>query len=109
PKLRHPQTIWAAAGEGAEELVRLAEALSGALADCAIAPEEKKPFVPHCTVGRVKQERGIGGLVAALEAETGFVAGPMQCERFALLSSTLTPDGPVYAEVADFSFPPATG
>jgi 2'-5' RNA ligase len=105
PKLRHPQAIWAAAGDGAEELVKLAEALSRTLAECGIAAEEKKPFVPHCTVGRVKQERGIGGLVAALEAETDFVAGPMQCTRFALLSSTLTPSGPVYAEVADFAFP----
>jgi 2'-5' RNA ligase len=105
PKLRHPQAIYAAAGDGAEELVRLAETLSRALAECAIAPEEKKPFVAHCTVGRVKQERGTGGLVAALEAEMGFVAGPMQCTQFALLSSTLTPAGPVYAEVAEFAFP----
>ncbi|MHB8996482.1 MAG: RNA 2',3'-cyclic phosphodiesterase [Armatimonadota bacterium] len=105
PKLHHPQAIYAATGDGAEDLVGLAGDLTRALAECQIAQEEKKPFVAHCTVGRVKQERGIGGLVAALEAETGFVAGPMQCERFALLSSTLTPAGPVYAEVADFAFP----
>jgi RNA 2',3'-cyclic 3'-phosphodiesterase len=109
PKLHHPQAIYAAAGDGAEELATLAETLSRVLAECAIAPEEKKPFVAHCTVGRVKQERGIGGLVAALEAETDFVAGPMQCKQFALLSSTLTPAGPVYTEIADFAFPPATG
>jgi len=106
PKVRHPQTIFAGVGDGATPLTRLAQKLSRALEDCAIIEADRKPFVAHCTLGRVKPERGLGGLVAALEAEANFTAGPMTCSSFSLLFSALTESGPHYTEIASFAFGP---
>lgn len=106
PRASQPQTIFAGVGEGAEQLTRLARKLSRALEDAAIAEPDTKPFVAHCTLGRVKQERALEPLVAAMEAEEAFGAGPMTCHSFSLLVSQLAASGPVYTEIANFAFSP---
>lgn len=104
PKLSYPQTIFAAAAEGAEELIRFATDLDRTLAQCAMAEAEKRPFVAHCTLGRVKQTRGVAALTPLLAAETGFEAGPMACTHFSLLQSELRRSGPIYTEIESFAF-----
>jgi 2'-5' RNA ligase len=106
PQLQHPQTIFVGTGQGAGHLTLLADKLTKALEQCDLLSGDQKPFVAHCTLGRCKQERGLGGLVAALEAEAEFQAGPMSCHEFALLASELTQAGPKYTEIASFTFSP---
>lgn len=104
PKLRSPQVIYAAATEGAEQLTALATDLIQSLAERSIGEAETKPFVPHCTLGRVKQTRGTAALAPVLEAEAAFEAGPMACRCFSLLMSDLRRSGPIYTEIEIFTF-----
>lgn len=104
PKLRYPQVIYLATTEGAEQLTELGTNLDRMLAECAISPAEKRPFVPHCTLGRVKQTRGVAALAPALEAEARFHAGSMACTHFSLLQSELRRSGPIYTEIEEYPF-----
>lgn len=102
PKLHRPQTIFVGTATGGEPLAALAADLSARLQERRLAPADPKPFVAHCTIGRVKQERGLSPLADALQAELAFGAGPMTCDCFELLASELTPAGPIYTPLARF-------
>lgn len=104
PKPRYPQTIYVSAMTGAQPLIELATNLDRMLTECAISEAEKRSFVPHCTLGRVKQTRGVAALAPALEAEAGFHAGPMMCTHFSLLQSELRRSGPIYTEIENYAF-----
>jgi RNA 2',3'-cyclic 3'-phosphodiesterase len=106
PSVHAPQTIYAEVTEGAAPLTRLARKLNRALEEVALVEPDRRPFVAHCTLGRVKQAQGLAGLVAALEAEADASLGAMTCLGFSLLSSQLTERGPVYTEIASFAFGP---
>ncbi|MEN6644476.1 MAG: RNA 2',3'-cyclic phosphodiesterase [Armatimonadia bacterium] len=103
PKASHPQTVWVGVGQGQEQLGKLARKLHHALEDEALLLEANgKPFVPHCTIGRVKQERGLGLLSEALVREEEFASQSFWCEAFGLYRSDLKAEGPVYTEVGLF-------
>lgn len=104
PKIRYPQVVFVGSCDGAERLTRLATNLDRMLAECAIAEAEKRAFVAHCTLGRVKQTRGVAALAPLLEAEREFEAGPMTCTHFSLLQSELRRSGPIYTEIENFAF-----
>jgi 2'-5' RNA ligase len=98
PSLGRPRVVWAGLGGDLAALSRLQAAVLGATAPLGFAPEER-PFRPHLTLGRVRQEAGpeerraLGRAVeragppAALAWEAG---GPT------LFQSALTPAGAVY-------------
>jgi 2'-5' RNA ligase len=102
PKLSQPQTLWLGVGEGLEPLNFLGQRLNRMLEDEMIVGGDAKPFHPHCTVGRVKQERGLKPLADRLQQETGFVSQPFTCDCFQLMSSKLGPQGPTYDVLAEF-------
>lgn len=104
PRLERPQTLYVGVGQGDEQLARLACKLHQTLADEALLLQaDNKPFVGHCTIGRVKQERGLVPLCEALGREEGFHSEPFECAAFGLYRSELTARGPVYTEVGLFS------
>ncbi|HEX2988868.1 MAG TPA: RNA 2',3'-cyclic phosphodiesterase, partial [Chloroflexota bacterium] len=93
PKLSRPQTIVVKTGTGADELTVLAKLLHQRLAEEALLVEnDKKPFVPHCTLGRVRQESGLGRLVEAYMAIVGSVWASIRSE-----SLSATCDSPMFA------------
>lgn len=103
PKVSRPQTVWVGVGQGQEQLGKLARKLHKALEDEALLLEpDGKPFVPHCTIGRVKQEWGLGALSEALVQEEEFATPTFPCEAFGLYRSELKAEGPVYTEVGLF-------
>ena len=110
PSLANPNTIWLGAAGGAEAMIQLHRALSDVLDTAALAEPESRAFVPHCTLGRVRQGRGrrpreCGQLAQALEAEAEPEIGAMSCGEFCLISSTLTSSGPQYEAVESFALP----
>ncbi len=110
PSLANPNTIWLGAAGGAEAMIQLHRALSDVLDTAALAEPESRAFVPHCTLGRVRQGRGrerreCGQLAQALEAEAETEIGTMGCSEFCLISSTLTSSGPQYEAVESFALP----
>jgi len=103
PKVTRPQTLWVGVGQGQEQLGKLARKLHQALEDEALLLEPNgKPFVPHCTIGRVKQEAGLGALSEALVQEEEFATASFACDSFGLYRSELEAGGPVYTEVGVF-------
>ncbi len=110
PSLANPQTIWLGAAGGAEAMIQLHRALSDVLDTAALAEPERRAFVPHCTLGRVRQGRSRrrgerGQLAQALKAEAETEIGAMSCGEFCLISSTLTSSGPQYQAVERFALP----
>ncbi len=97
-----PKVIWLGLREECEELRELAYALGGRLVRAGLAERERHPFTAHFTLGRVKERGGGRNLSEAIEALGDEPVGSMSVDRFVLLSSDLTPQGPVYTEREEF-------
>ena len=92
---RSPRVLWAGVdGDGTLQNIyrRLATHL-----ETLELPVEKRAYLPHVTLGRVRSDRGRGELVAALSevGETDF--GAMDVGRVVLMQSRLLPQGAQYS------------
>lgn len=82
---------------------------TGVLASCQVAaeehfgrlgfPREARPFSPHLTLGRVRDDRSDGALRRAV-AEVEIAATHQPVTELCLFQSTLTPQGARYAVVS---------
>lgn len=103
-----PRTIWLGTEGETPELAELAAALDEALAQAGLGERERRPFVAHFTLGRVRGRQRAGELLAAIEKLADAVVGQMPVESFVLMRSELTPSGPIYTEQARFDVPTAS-
>lgn len=97
PNAQRPRTIWAGVGTGAEELVALHGALETALIDLGCYRREERRFTPHITLGRVTNESVTDQLPEALAKQAGWVGGECEVAKVLVMSSQLTPRGPIYS------------
>ncbi|MGI5817695.1 MAG: RNA 2',3'-cyclic phosphodiesterase [Armatimonadota bacterium] len=97
-----PRVIWLGLREQCPELTVLAHALGRRLVEAGLAEAEGKPFTGHFTLGRVRDRGGGRELREAVERLADRSVGEMHVDRFVLLSSDLTPRGPVYTELGEF-------
>lgn len=97
PNPRRPRVVWAGAGAGAAELVALHDALEEPLMALGCYRREERQYTPHITLGRVKTERPLGGLPAALERQAGWQGGECEVSEVLVMASQLTPQGPIYS------------
>ena len=103
PNARRPSVVWAGIGP-------LTGPLETAHSRCETAcqraglPAEPKPFHPHVTLARVKDQRPSAELTHAIERERAFTAGEFSARGVSLFSSELTPRGPVYPRIEEFPF-----
>lgn len=102
PKLRQPQVLWLGVGHGAEPLTHLGRCLNQKLEDGLIVARDPKAFHPHCTLGRVKQERGLRELIDLVQQDAGYSSVAFSCDHYQLLCSKLGPSGPEYEMLAEF-------
>jgi RNA 2',3'-cyclic 3'-phosphodiesterase len=67
-------------------------------------PRESRPFSPHLTLGRVRSNSGIDGLVDAVKSRRD-IAGPgfVVC-RAILFESVLKPAGAEYTRLCAYDF-----
>jgi len=93
-----PSTIWVGLREDCPEIMELAERLDAALAEAGVSEPERRSFVPHFTLGRVRDRGGVRRLRELIERLSEAPVGPMDVTRFCLMSSDLTPHGPIYTE-----------
>lgn len=96
PNPRRPRTLWVGLGTGAPEVTELHDALEGPLLDLGCYRREERRFTPHVTLGRVKGDGASAGLAAALAKHAGWSAGEATVREVLVMSSELTPKGPVY-------------
>ena len=102
PNLRQPRILWVGIEGEVDRLVELQQSIDATLAALGFAREER-PFVPHLTLARIRQEaspmqrRSFGELATS----TGFTDRyHMKAEAVSLMRSQLTPSGAIYTRLA---------
>ncbi|GAB4276795.1 MAG: RNA 2',3'-cyclic phosphodiesterase [Candidatus Promineifilaceae bacterium] len=94
PNKHQPRVIWVGltGTDGAmSQLAQLQAGIAGGVAALGW-PQEKRPFRPHLTLGRVKDRRQLQGENWGTEVKR--VVWPVTAVT--LIQSTLTPHGPIY-------------
>jgi len=98
PSTEYISVVWLGVDEGAEELLRLHEAVEERTTDLGFDPEDHE-FTPHVTLARMDHAGGkehVQQVVREQDPEVGRLA----VEAVHLTESTLTDDGPVYEDIA---------
>jgi 2'-5' RNA ligase len=90
--------VWAGVREPSGALSGLVEAVNSELEKEGFE-RERRPFSPHITIGRVREDRSGGRVRAAAGGETfGPVEQPVQIVT--LMQSVLSPKGPTYTRIS---------
>lgn len=103
PNINRPRVIWAGIENGSKEMENLSELLSRQLAKIGF-PEEKRRFVGHLTIGRVKSPQRKGHLIESFKSLEKADFGRFPVSSLSLIKSQLTPAGPIYTVLKKFSF-----
>ena len=101
-----PRVVWAGLTGDLVALARLQQALEAALARLGFAPE-KRPFVPHLTLGRVKSSKNKKNLLNTIDKyrEEEFIPDQrIEIRELVLYQSTLHPDGAIYTPLKHIPF-----
>lgn len=107
PNTRSPRVFWAGA-ENTPALRQLASLVDAKLQPLGIAPEVR-PYQPHLTLARLRENVNLDDLYRAIEDLPSREFGNLTPEQFVLFESTLTPSGPIYRKIAEFPFLPQAG
>lgn len=95
PKPKFPRVVWIGITDGRDELVRLAKSVEEKLAVLGFRAD--KPFKPHATIFRIKNEAKDITDQMSRYAATKF--GTQDVSEIKLKKSVLTPEGPVYSDL----------
>ncbi|MFZ0891056.1 MAG: RNA 2',3'-cyclic phosphodiesterase [Thermoplasmata archaeon] len=95
PTARHPRVVWAGVTQGSSETVALADRIGALLAPLGF-PGERRPFVPHVTLFRVRTPAD-RPRAEILLASTAVVSSPtLRVADVLLQKSTLTRTGALH-------------
>lgn len=95
PNSKRPRIIWIGVTDNRDELCRLKSETDKALKELGYLIEKKK-FVPHATIARVRFVRNRQELFENLEILDDEDVGSMIVSGIRMKKSTLTPKGPIY-------------
>lgn len=93
-----PRIIYADIAEGSGELKALSTRLKGAAATLRIATERRE-FVPHITIARVKDPLHSAEILARVREYADQEFGTFECSALKLKRSILKPEGPEYTDL----------
>jgi 2'-5' RNA ligase len=99
PTPRRPKVLWAGIREGEAELRRLFAALEGPLTALGVYRKEDRPYTPHLTLGRAKDEAAGQALAAELAKHKDWDGGLVEVDEVLVFSSELRRDGPEYTVI----------
>ena len=104
-----PRVIWIGIGDPSGFVRRLHERIEKTLAPLGLR-RELRAFKPHVTLGRVRSGKNTLDLRSAVKKNEDFDAGVQQAQEITVLSSQLSPDGPVHTVIgrAVFGAEPAS-
>jgi len=107
PPRGEPRVVWAGLGGDLEAITKLQEELAGNAERYGIE-REKRPFVPHVTLGRVKSAFGSLALIGQLKTVGATLRDkPFSPTALMLYSSELRPGGPIHTPMLRRSIPQA--
>jgi 2'-5' RNA ligase len=94
PNLSRPRVIWVGLENNIDRLKQLASGIETGVRTIGFAPEDK-PFKPHLTLGRVREDAprvllNLDGVKVITKPDQ------VTLDRIVLYQSTLTPQGPIY-------------
>lgn len=100
PNLRAPRVLWMGLAGQTDRLIRLAGSIDAALAPLGFQIEAK-PYTPHLTLARVKEQpRAIANALADSGVMQDFTSrGTLLVQAVALMRSELTSSGSVYSRL----------
>jgi 2'-5' RNA ligase len=94
PNLQRPRIIWVGMDQLSQKLIPIADEIRKGLAKRGVHGDDK-PFKPHLTLGRVRDNQGLGQLLDRLSSME-FPPIPVRFSKIELIHSTLTSSGPIY-------------
>lgn len=97
PNLNRPRVIWVGLENNVEKLSGIASELELRMQMLGFTPETK-PFKPHLTLGRVREDAPRVVLNVDAVSRIG-MPDATQLDTIVLFQSTLTPQGPIYKEL----------
>ena len=100
PLLQSPRVLWVGLQTGAEDAIRIAEAIEREARLIGLRQEER-PFSAHITLGRVRTSRGIGALVERIRNVRWSSPAAWRVEMISLYQSVLGSNGPRYSVLAE--------
>lgn len=104
PGYGRPRVLWLGVGGDVHKLVELQQAIDTRL--CALGFEaERRPFSPHVTLGRVREDAAVPVVQAMGRELKDFQAGKLgswTADSVHLIRSQLNPKGAIYTSLAEF-------
>ena len=100
---RSPKVLWVGI-ESQPALLLLQQELESELQKLGF-PQEKRPFSPHLTIGRVRNSRDLNPVLTALESRSDSDFGTVPADRLILFKSTLKPAGAEYTSLFEAGMP----
>jgi 2'-5' RNA ligase len=98
PSLRRMNVVWVGIEQGSTELVQVASQLELQLRGLGFKPD-RRGFVPHITVARVKSGRNRDALAKTVATVSAMEFGAFGVDAIKLKKSVLTPQGPQYSTI----------
>lgn len=95
PDTRNPRVFWAGITDGADEIKGIAKELENRLEKMGF-PAEKRDFVPHLTLGRIKFIKDAKYFDGLLENHKDDLIADAVVRNILLVKSTLTQGGSIY-------------
>ncbi len=104
PTDRRPKVLFAAVRERSGELERLAGKVETELAEGAAIKKDKRTFIPHITLCRMRRKNGCPGVATLAEKLDNTDFGDVNVDGLALMQSKLTRRGADYSVIERFGF-----
>jgi len=96
-----PRVIWVGVQRGRKALEQLAAEVNGATTSLGYAAE-KRAWIPHLTLGRVKSLDEFTLLPGLVQEHHDTDIGTLQVDGFGVIQSRLTRKGPIYTALQRF-------
>jgi len=103
PSYSSPRVIWMGVDKGKEAIGKLAEKLDKNLSKEGFI-KEKREWVPHLTIGRVKFLREKGKLKELICSREKIEIGEVKVKSLSIIQSHLTSKGSIYKTLGEFHF-----
>ena len=102
PSMQRVNVVWVGIERGSTELLKVFNQLEPKLRDLGFKPD-RRGFVPHITVARVKSGRNRDVLANTVANVSGMEFGGFGVDAIKLKKSVLTPKGPMYSTIHEVS------
>lgn len=106
PNIRKPRVIWLGLKDSANRLASLQTAIETTIAPLGF-PTDQRPFSPHLTLGRVKDQTPAETLTQignGIQSKPLGLIATWLCQGVSLMQSDLRPSGAVYTQLAHYTF-----